>query len=386
MSGGALRSDATALDAVVALMGPEGGPGGPHRRYVVLPSARHPRYVVPATGRATFGLRLRPGTTRADAAQRWAARGVLRLGGGRLLHGAVEVPDGTRAAPGLRRHLARLLGVNQAEMEVAVALGAPRPNRKPVVQVLAPSGATRAWAKLGVDALTDALVAHETKALALRPEAPVVAPSVVASSSWHGHPLLVLNHMEMEETEGPLVLTAETLAAIAGPPTYEPVSTSAWWATLCQEARADANPRGAVELRVADLGRRLDSRRWPFGRWHGDLAPWNAAWRGDQLQVWDWERSDGPVPCGLDAVHNVIQVALLRHRQSLDSAVTAARRDAAPLLVALGHAADDVDLVVDAYLSVLRVRLAGDARLGRLGTVTPVAAALDAASPGARPT
>jgi hypothetical protein len=47
----------------------------------------------------------------------------------------------------------------------------------------------------------------------------------------------------------------------------------------------------------------------PFGTWHGDFGPWNAAW-GVELEVWDWERFDPDVPVGLDAAHWRAQLAV----------------------------------------------------------------------------
>ncbi|MEZ5095753.1 MAG: hypothetical protein R2731_06320 [Nocardioides sp.] len=35
----------------------------------------------------------------------------------------------------------------------------------------------------------------------------------------------------------------------------------------------------------------MGDRRLPLGAAHGDWAPWNMAWSGDVLEVWDWERS-----------------------------------------------------------------------------------------------
>lgn len=376
---GPLRSDLTALDAIVRLMGPEGGSQGSTRRYAVLPSRRRPRYLVPVSGRAGAGAHLRPGTGRGATASRAAVRGVLRTGGGRLLPGGIEVTDGTATDPSLRRHLARLVGSD--DVEVAVALGAPRPNRKPVIQILAADGTTVGWAKLGADVHTDALVAHETEALALRPGPPVRVPEVLASDRWHGHPLLVLAHMELHETPGNLRLTADAVRAVAGPITDEPAASSRWWSALRAEAAAGVDPEGAVAARLDELAVALGERRWPFGRWHGDLAPWNASWDGGQLLLWDWERSGGPVPLGLDVVHNLLQVALLRDGADLDAAVAGAHRDAGDLLCELGHRAEDVELVVAAYLAILRVRYAGDAHLGALGPGAPIAAALDAVAP-----
>ena len=61
------------------------------------------------------------------------------------------------------------------------------------------------------------------------------------------------------------------------------------------------------------------------GAWHGDWAPWNMAWHGRRLQLWDWEQFGTGVPFGVDAVHFTVQTHLRRDgftpealRESLD--------------------------------------------------------------------
>lgn len=374
---GALRADDTACEAIAILLGPERGAANhPVRRYAVLPSPRRPRYLLPTIGRAGAGASLRPGSGRKAAAARWVVRGMLRTGTTRALPGSVEVVDGTAADPGLRRHLGHLLG--RDDLDLAVALGAPRPNRKPVIQVLAADATTVAWAKLGVDAHTDGLVSHEARALAVPRSDPLIIPEVVATSTWHRHPLLVLAPMDLTEAPGDLELTVPALVALAGAVHDEPATSSAWWRDLRRRAAKGVDPSGAVRTRLDLLAARLGSRSWSFGRWHGDLAPWNATWEDGRLKVWDWERAGGPVPVGLDAVHNHLQVAMLRDGRDLTSALASAPATVGDLLVGLGHSPDDVDLVVEAYLAVLRVRYADDAHLGSLGPGAAVAAALDA--------
>lgn len=370
-----LRSDATALEAVRALLAPEGG-GGPVRRYAVLPRPDRPRYVVPVGRHHAGAAHIRPGAGRAQAATRAVLRPVLGLGAGRLLPGGLAVADGTDADPSLRRHLATAL--RRPDLDLAVALGGPRPNRKPVLQLIDGDGTTVAWAKVAVDALTDRLVAHETEALAAHRSAPpLVTPEVLASGTWRGHRYLVLAHLELAETAGDLDLTAEAVRAVAGPTADEDVATSRWWLALVDRAgRGDEHGRALAAL-LGHLGPRLAGRRWPFGAWHGDLAPWNASWRGDRLVLWDWERSTSPVPLGIDLAHDRIQVAMLRDGRSLaDGVDDVVRRDGATL-AALGYDRDDRVLVVAAYLATLRARYADDAALGSLGPGARIAAAID---------
>ncbi len=369
----ALRSDHTALAAVADLLG-SSSDGDVQRSYAVLPRPDRPRYVVPVDGRHARGAHIRPGTGAAQTAARVALRGALRLGAGRALPGRLVVADGDAGAPGLRRHLAALL--DRDDVDLAIALGAPRPNRKPVIQVIGADGATVAWVKLGVDDHTDALVAHETDALrAVAPaDGPLRTPPVRAAATWRGHPLLALGHVEMDESAASLRLTAAVVRAIAGPSTETEVPASRWWTGLT----AAPDPDGRVAAVLAALAPRVADRRWRFGRWHGDLAPWNATWANGVLIAWDWERSTTPVPLGLDLFHNRVQVATLRHGTPIVEALALAARAEAPTLRELGYGPDDPPLLAAAYAATLRARFAADALHGPLGPGAPLAAGIDA--------
>lgn len=368
-----LRSDAAALATVAALLAPCGPGGGPRRRYAVLPRATQPRYILPGGRAHAAAVHIRPTGSRRDLAVR-VVRPALALGASRLLQG-VSVDDGVDGDPSLRRHLASVL--RRPEIDLALALGRPRPNRKPVVQLVDDDGTTVAWAKIGVDELTDSLVAHEIDAIRAHDHVPpLVTPRLLADGSWKGHRYLVLADIGVIESAGDLDLTADAVRAIAGPPCEAPLAGSGWWTTLQERAaRSDGAPLRRLLDHLAPL---LARRRWVFGRWHGDLAPWNAAWGPSGLACWDWERSTGPVPLGIDLAHNRIQVAVLSGRESLgDGFDRFLTRDRA-VLEALGYTDDEAALLGGAYLATLRARYLDDALLGPLGPGLAVAAAIDA--------
>lgn len=371
-----LRTDAAALDAVAALLGPA-SPHGSTRAYAVLPRRDRPRYVLPTTRRHARGAVLRPGAGPGGAAARVLLGAALRVGGGRLLPGGVRVTDGSAHDPSLRRHLAHLL--DEDDIDLAVALGAPRPNRKPVIQVIGPDGTTRAWAKLSVDPHTDELVAHEADTLvAHRPLAPVVAPEVLAHGDWRDRRLLVLAPLGVTEGAGDLDLTPEVIRAVAGPTTVEEVTQGSWWKGLAALADDPAvDPDGSLATLMGRLAPVLAGRSWPFGTWHGDLAPWNATWSEDRLHLWDWERASSPAPLGLDLVHNRFMVAMLRDGTTLGDAVAATRAYEEVTFGALGYSDDDVPLLIAAYFLALRARFASDARFGALGAARPLVSAID---------
>ncbi|HJQ83853.1 MAG TPA: hypothetical protein VKA21_07255, partial [Candidatus Binatia bacterium] len=144
----------------------------------MLPSADRPRLLVPLeAGRATATALQQLGHgTRASRSDRLAL-GVRR-----------DVPAGDLPALVLEAHLARLL--DRDDLVAAVALGPPRPNRKPVLMLAAPSGAVAAYAKVAWNPLTTALVRTEVETLAAytrHPPASFAVPRVLASGRWNGH-------------------------------------------------------------------------------------------------------------------------------------------------------------------------------------------------------
>lgn len=368
MTTGLLRSDETALAAVADLLAPADGQGSEERAYAVLPRRTRPRYLIPVDGRHARGAHIRPGAGVAQAVTRIALRTALRAGAGRLLRDRLVVVDG------LRRHLGELLG--RDDIDLAIALGAPRPNRKPVVQAIGADGATVAWIKIGIDPHTDGLVSHEIAALGevAGRDPLLVTPPVLATGEWQGHPLLALGHIAMDESAAELAVTPEAIRAIAGPTHEEDVVGSTWWETLA----AGPDDDGAVRALLDALAPDLAGRRWAFGRWHGDLAPWNATWQGDRLLAWDWERSDTPVPLGLDLFHNRFYVAVVRDGVAPAQALRDAARSETATLTALGHDPGDALLLARAYAVTLRSRYASDARHGPLGRVAPIVAGIDA--------
>ncbi|MBI2711042.1 MAG: hypothetical protein HYX34_15335 [Actinobacteria bacterium] len=366
-----LRTDTHAMETVTAILAPSRPPraeepgeqAGPVHRYAVLPSARRPRYIVPVQRAAAASTRFR--TARRAHHMRAMAVASLRAGSSRMWPVRVAVPDGSPSDPSLRRWLATALG--EPDLEIAVALGGPRPNRKPVLQLIDPAGTTIGFAKVAVDDHTAELVANESAVLGgARPAPPLVLPGLRFSGSWRGRPVLVLDDIHPPAPARRLRLDAKTVRALAelAPVTMEPVALSSWWTSLEHRAARAADP-GLAAL-VADLHPRLAGRTWEFGRWHGDLAPWNATWNGDHLLVWDWERSEAPVPLGFDLLHNLSQVHLLVLGGDASDLARRLCTEAGPVLRDLGIAAEDHLALVLAYLVELRVRWALDARAGRV--------------------
>lgn len=377
-----LRRDDDALLWLLDLLAPiRPDVNGPVRHYGVLPRAETPRYLLPLHARrATKRVMLRPGTARSakQAVLRTALTTMLRLGLLPLVKREVTIPDGQPGSPSLLQWLEGELGEDHLVMSLAI--GPPRPNRKPVLQLLTPDGRTVCFAKMAVDEHTARLVRNEHAFLAAHRPKELVVPEALSLRHWKGHEIALYSALSLAGDDGGgdgaaggsghLQLTKETLLDITRllPLERAIVVGSPWWSTVEGRAQREAGPHaGKLSATVRRLACRLEGVTWTFGAWHGDLTQWNARWVNDRLNVWDWERAGGPVPVGFDAVHCEYQVATLADHQE---AADAARRTSAnqgELLAAVGIPADEHRLLVDCYLMELALRCLDGARSGSLG-------------------
>lgn len=374
-----MRTDGDALLWLIDLVSAYGTTVADQRRqerYAVLPSGAHPRYLVPlGHGRAT-SINLRAGQSGwAAQALRAVAVPAARLGALHLLtRRVIHIPSGHPRHPTLAEHLAERTG--HPRLVLSLSIGPPRPNRKPILQLTAPDGTLVAFAKVSTNAHTAALVANEAavlERLGARTDLGVVtAPQLLDHFRWKGHDVILLRALPTPRQGRHLALplTAEVVRTIAqvGARERVPAAESRWWATVEGRA-AKAEPSSAAALRPAiDAWRtRWGAAVLEFGQWHGDLTPWNGAWHRGRFLVWDWERSGGPVPLGLDVIHNAFQPRLLVEGASVAEAIVHATRTQLGLLGQLDIDTTAAHGVGAAYLLELGLRLADDARFGSLG-------------------
>jgi hypothetical protein len=361
--------------------------GAVHREYLLLPSGRHPRLLVPRGPRAAAGALRGYGVGRGRAA-RWQAAGLaVGMATGlaplllrdrvRLLHDG----DGrTGAAASIESHLTEVLG---SEVLLSMHLSAPRANRKPVLQVLSPQGRTLAYVKVGVDPLTSRLVRDEAGALVTLATAGLTratVPTVLHSGSWNGLELLVQSPLPVGSSRGrptrDQVVAAQLEVARIGRTSGGPLSASPYWAALSE--RIDALPETAAARSLADLRAGIEKRfgevPLALGAWHGDWTPWNTALAGDRLLVWDWERFASPVPAGYDAVHWALQTDLVNRLADPSESARRSLASAPAVLEPFGVTAEQARVTAVCYFAELATRYLADrqaeagARLGDVGT------------------
>ena len=207
----------------------------------------------------------------------------------------------------------------QQDIIMAVHIGAPRANQKPVLELMDGTGRAVAFGKLGVNPLTDQLVRAETSALtvlASRRLPHVMHPTVLARLSWQGHPLLLQSPLPVERaTRPPAALVATAAREVAGPSETHRgyLSESGFFSRL--SARLSSLPPSEVGelLNNSLLALASERARLSFCAWHGDWTPWNMAAAANRLMVWDWERYDSEVPEGFDQLHHAFQSAVQRN-------------------------------------------------------------------------
>jgi hypothetical protein len=345
--------------------------------WVVLPDLRHPKVLVPLASRRAAAASMRQysdGMTRRARLAKAAAGAALRSGApqwllrrrrqvvhaGMLdpLHGGP--PAGGAGATLLGDHLAEALG--RRDLAAAIVLGPVRPNRKPVVQLLAPDGRPVGYMKVGWNDLTRRLVRNEARALRRLAEAQpktFTVPRLLHEGTWQGLDVTISSALPhrlwrrgRRYATPPLAVSRE-IAALGGVQTAT-LGGSPWWEELRRRlGPVQAAATGTAAATLAGTLERLQEQadtELAFGSWHGDWGPWNLRATSDRLLVWDWERSGDGVPLGFDLLHFGYQTAFQGLRQPPAEAAARSLRRAAPLLAELGQREEVGELLLTLYL------------------------------------
>ncbi len=303
------------LTEMTRLLWPEetpasGLPGRDERRLVALPDARSPRLVVPRRPRAVTAAAIRNYKASATGRARLvvnAASLAARCGVADLLPGRLVVPTGR--GTDIESYLSQVLGY---DVLVALYMGPRRAVEKPVLQVLTTRGETTAFAKLGTNELTRALIRTEVATLARVGSAERAAldvPRVLHAGAWHQHELIVQEAVVGGDPAPPgasLVADAIREVAATGDVTRHDWSASPFRVALGDRvgALAGSAHRPPLDDALAALDELAGRHTLELGASHGDWAPWNMTQRSGRVVAWDWEHWRPDVPVGFDAVHH----------------------------------------------------------------------------------
>jgi hypothetical protein len=301
--------------------------------FAALPSPTHPHLLVPVDSREAAQRALQNYMDARRTVR--AAAAVLALGvrAGILpalrQHVRVSAAPGHQPGPGLASYLRDVLG--RDDLRIAVRMGGQRPNRKPVLQVLTPSGGILAYVKVGWNDLTRSLVRNEIEVLRALTESgkeprTFAFPAVLHSGRWDDLEVLVMAPVAQAPwrrgvgSEDELAAIAREVAALT-PESRHELGTSDYWKTT--RSRLDALSSSVRPSRlnvVHDLVARLEDRyggtELHFGECHGDWTRWNMAGQATKVMIFDWERSGRRVPVGMDAAHFDFDLAVKWRRKA----------------------------------------------------------------------
>lgn len=375
-NGRGLAVDEDALGWLAAMLGPDADGGNRRRgsrdeRWAVLPSARRPRMLVPLGAPRAASAVLR----RRDTGFATRNRRILSLA---FRYGITPAGLGSRLAVpeghSFTRWMAGLL--DERELCAGVTIGPPRPNRKAVVQMVRPDGATVAWVKVSCTPLTAALVTNEGDWLHRINRSPVTTadgrslevPVPLARARWRDLDVLVTTPLPGRTSTGGFAPDADLLRAVArlDDGGVHRAAHSPWWSAV--RDRIGTVPgmadRDLLQAAVEAMGKRLAAVTWSFGAWHGDLTSWNARSCGHFVQIWDWERCGAPLPVGFDAAHAAFQAAQIARHLGVPAAASAADEAVAVVLADIGDDPAAATDLVTSYLIERWLRWDEDTRLG----------------------
>ena len=325
------------------------GQDGSVKTHACLPSGRSPRLLVPLQPTRAASASVRRYTVaggRMSRALHRGAAGLARLGALRGMPHRVSLGG----AGTFVEHLEQVLSIRP--LIFAVHLGPPRANRKPVFHVLDARGASVAYVKLGVDALTCRRVRHEIDALEQldRVHTPgLVIPQLISAGVWNGHDYLIMRPLRTDHSHTPgRALRQRATASLVGAFTKknESLREADWLARALEELQASGESEDARRLGalIEQLVRTHGDEVLVTGAGHGDWSRWNMSAADGELVVWDWERFRTDVPLGWDELHYSIG--------SFAGGVAAALADPRRLLRETGvdGASRKAELVLACYL------------------------------------
>lgn len=333
----------------------------------VLPTRSSPNVLVPTRPRRVASTSLRnykSPMSRKSRVQGNVISSVARLGAARLIPGVITI-RGRGEHPSLVGHLATHLG---EDLHIGIALGPPRANRKPVLQLMRENGTAVAFVKVGLNTLTRSRVAAEYSALrhlASLDLGPLIVPDLVHIPPWEGAECLVTRPVRTWTGEGinphSRARALRALVAAAPSDTFT-LTSSPWWQDLALRLEDLPTDAGGRKLRKlgARIGQAAGGTALLHGAAHGDWSPWNLSTDRGKTVAWDWERFETKAPVGIDAIHFAVQEQIRLIRATPRAALEHVRSRAEALVEENGGTESAGECLFALYLLQLGERFIAD--------------------------
>lgn len=342
--------------------------------FAVIPNASRPRFLVPLRSRRLAWATLASYNALRPPARR-LARAVIGMG---LRTGvaqqifrdrvriAVAEEDPPAGAPEpLTDYLQRAFGGQ--EIATAIGVKGPDPFRKPVLHVFDLDGRPMGYVKIGWNEFTRSAVRAEARVLsawsARRPHT-IRVPTLIHHGQWQDLEVTISSPLpsgvrRYRPSEGLPPLRATREVAELDGLVESPLADSLYWKKVRNRmlGRRESGPVTDILRRLVErLEGRFGDLPLTFGAWHGDWVPWNFAWLGSSLFVWDWEDGGAQVPLGFDVLHFHFQLGFVWKRKNLGDAVAIMRTRALRSLTDLGVPEQGLSALPSMYLLELFFR------------------------------
>ena len=212
----------------------------------------------------------------------------------------------------------------RSDIELAITLGTPGPQRKPVIQILSARGERLGYAKVGWNKVTARLVGREADALETLKMHPTGfdTPQIIFAGPWRNKFLCVQSAPTGRASPASAKLSADFVQAVndlAGLERREQeIENSRLWKNLDRrmEQPGDSTARPLLRQAAQSISTAMRGRTIPFHASHGDFTPWNAARLPHRLYLYDWESASFDRPAGYDLCHFLIRVHRLVKKSS----------------------------------------------------------------------
>ena len=261
----------------------------------------------------------------------------------------VSLTSDSNAPCPLRELIADTVG--RDDFQIAMRLSLSRPNPKAVVMAISDAGETLCYAKIGTEAMTNELVAHESSILEQfsTSNMPLIVPRQIYAGTWaDAHQILITTPLQLTALRRDASVAHQAADALACQHlvTDTPLIDSEFWRNIIErteEFNLDENDN--ILTKVAKIEQTWGARSFDFGASHGDWTRTNLGLIDGQVAALDWERFSKSAPRGIDIAHFAICENLVRPlgraieidpvtvhvRQYLESA-DLARENAEPLI------------------------------------------------------
>lgn len=217
----------------------------------------------------------------------------------------VSLMSKTGAPSPLRELISTVIGRDDFQIALRASFG--RPNAKTVSMAISDAGEVLCYVKLGSDAMTSELVAHESTMLEQleRTDMPVIIPSQLYSGTWaDGQNIMITEALQLAplKRNSHVAHTAAGALARQTQVASSALVNSAYWRRVV-EFVAEYGDSQILSTAVADIERAWGSSEFDFGASHGDWTRANVGMVGERVAALDWERCSKDAPIGIDIAH-----------------------------------------------------------------------------------